>query len=353
VSVVYTSFEITNFRCFEHLKVTDLARVNLIAGRNNSGKTALLEALYLCGMAEDPSGIGGLNWARGISPRPEDAGADVVWGTLFAGFDTTKTIQLSLQKREAPGRTVTITEAADPGLVSRAAEVAASDGVQFEPRALVLELAGTDGRTAQARTQALSRGLSRHARLPNGLRPWYLTLRGCMDPRPDSERFSELARDKRTAEVVVALQSVEPRLHDLQNLTFAGASVVHADIGLARLVPLSVMGDGMGRLCSIVLGLASTTGGTVLIDEIENGFHYSILRDVWRVIGDAARRFDVQVFATTHSLECIRAAQEAFAEADPEGFRYLRLQRLEDRTLSVVYDQESLESSLEFGLEVR
>jgi hypothetical protein len=39
--------EISNFRCFEHTKIEGFERVNLIGGKNNSGKTALLEAIFL------------------------------------------------------------------------------------------------------------------------------------------------------------------------------------------------------------------------------------------------------------------------------------------------------------------
>ena len=47
---MYKSFKIKNFRCFKELAITSFKRVNLIAGLNNVGKTALLEALFLhCG----------------------------------------------------------------------------------------------------------------------------------------------------------------------------------------------------------------------------------------------------------------------------------------------------------------
>ena len=44
---MYQTFRVKNFRCFKDLRIEDLGRVNLIAGRNNTGKTALMEAMYL------------------------------------------------------------------------------------------------------------------------------------------------------------------------------------------------------------------------------------------------------------------------------------------------------------------
>ena len=84
--------------------------------------------------------------------------------------------------------------------------------------------------------------------------------------------------------------------------------MIWGDIGLRELVPLAVMGDGMSRLARLVLAIADAPGGLVLVDEIETGLHHTVLSDVWRVVDEAARQFETQVVATTHSYECIRAA---------------------------------------------
>ena len=90
-----------------------------------------------------------------------------------------------------------------------------------------------------------------------------------------------------------------------------------------------------------------------MIDEIENGFHHSVLSLVWAAIGEAARRYDTQVFATTHSFECIEAAHEAFCENRPYAFRLHRLDRVENETKVITYDQETLGAAIRSGLEVR
>jgi AAA15 family ATPase/GTPase len=86
------------------------------------------------------------------------------------------------------------------------------------------------------------------------------------------------------------------------------------------------MGEGMVRLLSLVLEITNASGGVVLVDEIENGLHHSVLTKVWRAVGEASRRSNTQIFATTHSWECIRAAHEAFLQ---NGIYDLRLHRLE------------------------
>ncbi len=190
---------------------------------------------------------------------------------------------------------------------------------------------------------------TRREKFPLGI---YLTT-STRSPREDAERFSNLERVGRQNEVLETLCRLEPRLKRLTLLVVEREPIIHGDIGMSELVPLPLMGEGMGRLLSIILAIANAKGGTILIDEIENGLHYSVLTDVWKAITDAARRADVQIFATTHSLECIRAAHEAFESSEKYDFRYHRLERIKDEIRAVTYDQENLAISDEMNLEMR
>ena len=98
--------------------------------------------------------------------------------------------------------------------------------------------------------------------------------------------------------------------------------MLRGDIGIGRMIPFALLGGGLGRLAGILLSIADAPGGVVLIDEVENGFHRSVLSRVWSAIGEAAGRYETQVFATTHSFECIEAAHEAFREDREYTFRY-------------------------------
>ena len=150
------------------------------------------------------------------------------------------------------------------------------------------------------------------------------------------------------------LQIVEPRLERLAVLVSQGTPSLHGDIGVGRLVPLSYMGEGLRRLLSFVLAIKDIPGGIVLIDEFENGLHYSVLNDVWKAIAEAARQADVQIFATTHSWECIYRAHQYFVESDTyDDFRLHRLDRIGDRTVVFTYDRETFEASVTMSLEVR
>jgi len=170
-------------------------------------------------------------------------------------------------------------------------------------------------------------------------------------PEADAARFREVALGKVTREIVEALKVIEGRLDDLRSVP--GTAMVYGEIGLPRLVSLGDMGEGIQRLLSIALGLWTARGGVVLVDEVENGLHHGVLGKVWRLIGEAARRFDVQVFAATHSWECITAAHHAFRETFPDDLRVHRIEHLNGKVWDVVYGDEEMEAAIETGIEVR
>ncbi len=129
---------------------------------------------------------------------------------------------------------------------------------------------------------------------------------------------------------------------------------VYVSLGLGRPVPLRLVGEGVTRVLEIVLAIYNDYGGVVMVDEVENGLHYSVLPDVWRAIGRAAESADVQVMATTHSYECVRAAHLAAADAATYDLRVHRLERDRNGKVFVIgYDRESLDTSLDLEWEIR
>ena len=107
----------------------------------------------------------------------------------------------------------------------------------------------------------------------------------------------------------------------------------------------------------LTLAFAEVSNGSILVDEIENGLHYAVLQDVWGRINHLSRRFNVQVFATTHSYECVKAAHAAFKHAElDDDFSLMRLQRNRrtGQIESIAYDdKEALDYAMEYEREVR
>ena len=113
------------------------------------------------------------------------------------------------------------------------------------------------------------------------------------------------------------------------------------------------MGDGMVRLFHLALALVNSKGGILLVDEIENGLHYSVHEDLWKLVFKTARDLNVQVFATTHSWDCIEAFQRAACEDESSEGYLIRLGWRKDEVVATVYDENDLAIVTRDHIEVR
>lgn len=351
------SFTIKNFRCFDSIAVAQFERVNLIAGKNNSGKTALLEAIFLHLGASNPGLALNLNAFRGIQQVSVDA--EAMWGWLFSGKDINKTIELACDDSVQGSRVLRIRlvePTRSPGAPSGngfkiPSEVLGSITTANVLRELVFEYEDSSGQKGVSRAFPYS-PVPEVARLKPFAPGVYLSTTARF-PREDAERFSKLKETGQDEEIITTLRLLDDRLEELAVLASNGTTMIHGDIGIGRLVPIPNMGEGVARLLSIILAIASAPGGTVLIDEVENGLHYSVMKDVWKAIAHAARQANVQVFATTHSWECIQAAHNGFKESAPYELRYFRLDRLGNQIEVKSLNEHALTRIQATDLEIR
>jgi predicted ATPase len=360
---MYRSFKVSNFRCFSELALAGLERFNLIAGVNNVGKTALLEALFLhCG-AYNPELTIRLNAFRGIEKVKVELGRglETPWDSLFNNHNISKVIELVGENKGTVHRSLRLKivrkpdELAKIGQFIQHGQDKSESGAMSSETVQVLELGYKAGKQGGRYHMILGpKGLRTEPIPPPPPFPgFFLAARVRIQPGEDAERFGKLEISGQQDVLLDALRIVEPRLRRLAVVVIGGAPILHGDIQLDRLLPLQLMGEGMVRLASLVLAIGNAQKGVLLVDEIENGFHHSILPKVWRVIAETARQFDTQVFATTHSLECIVAAHSAFAESERYDFRLHRLEQRKETIHAITYDQETLAAAIETGLEVR
>jgi hypothetical protein len=121
--------------------------------------------------------------------------------------------------------------------------------------------------------------------------------------------------------------------------------------GADRPIPIGSLGEGMWRLFSIAVALISARGGVLLVDEIDTGLHYTTLEAMWRMVLQASRRLNVQVFATTHSSDCINSLA-TFCQS-PEAAR-VSLQRMEQGgQMAVGYSMDEIWVAAQHGIETR
>jgi len=366
---MYTSFSIENFRLFDQLTVEPLARVNLIAGQNNAGKTALLEALSLHSTPTEPRIAWAMSTERGLPGiEPGEFFSD-----LFYNYQTDGHIRF-----EATGdwdcapRTLTIRRqpraTSSVPLVPTAREVPQTARMIFDSEfrdELVFEYQDENDTLAKARIWVQPDSTSAVA--GPGVLQWdisdggvqfarslILTTLGRLDDQQLAGGFGQAVREGHLPTVEKIVRILEPRLKSLSAVpNRLGTSLIYADTGMGRMAPIALMGEGAKRLLTIALAFLHARGTAILIDEIENGLHYSVLADVWKWLDRLSREFKVQVFATTHSYECIVAANNAFTELESNELHLHRLYRRDDRINAVTYSKEALETNIEYFWELR
>ena len=121
----------------------------------------------------------------------------------------------------------------------------------------------------------------------------------------------------------------------------------------AQPVPLKSLGDGATRMFGAALRLATSRKGLLVIDEAENGLHYTVHQDFWRMVLQASREGHVQVLATTHSWDCIVGFARAATDCDYTDGVLVRLEAGDEGCRAVVYSEEELEVAAEQRIEVR
>jgi hypothetical protein len=358
------SLYVRNFRTFRELRISRLGRVNLLAGRNNVGKTTVLEAIGAWSDGEDPlDGLTDLLRNRGeLRPNVFEEDVERPWATwnflqLFHGGDDASPMEIGpsesapslLNVRRAWIQTV---ETEENNQIVRRLEILdapTSDSADNVPVATLVATRG--GRTVPLfrLSSRRSGGLSAGATAPGE------TIHA---DRIEEDSLADiwdqvlLLEDEEA--VLSAVRLISPGLQKVFFVKGLGekrtARVRIA--GLTTPAPLSSMGSGLTRFLHIASALVSVPRGYLLIDEFENGLHYQTQEPLWRMVMETAERLDVQVFATTHSWDCIAAFQAAAARSCPDAC-LVRLAERDGEHRATVYAGEDLAMLTAQRVEVR
>jgi hypothetical protein len=360
---MFRSLSIRNFRGFKDLQVQGLNRVNLFLGNNNVGKSALLESVFLLAAPMNAELSLRLNAFRGIDEFHVTE-VEELWGWLFYEKDVTRQIVFEFLTENLKHRSLKmrIAERKD-SRVQKKGKAGPKAAKRFRwlqstskstiPHELHLDYKTETGATGEARAFFQEGGVAfEHGKVASFPTSIFIPSRGAYAPE-NAERFSKVQEQMREEELLPALRLIEPRLKKLSLLATGIGNMLHGDIGIGRLVPLPLMGEGLGRLLTLLLAITESKDGVVMIDEIDTGFHYSILSAVWSAITKRAREVDAQIFATTHSWDCLKSAHESFSGSESYDFSLHRLDRDNDLVTSTTYDREMVATALAKGMELR
>ena len=372
-----TNLSINNFRGLKGLEINPLGRINLLAGKNGAGKTSVLEALWIFSAPDSPELTLRVAAFRGLhSVTGQTAFVD-----LFNDFDPDKSIQIAGNTNAgSTPRNLTIFLQERTSTISRSSpshnppdpnmefstqlrregrfeilfEYIHDDGKIYTSRGWWLEQvdsqASPAGVPVEVTTEAIYQTVERVPERPMAL---FVTAPHRDNAQTEAQRFGALQLQGKDLEIMGVLHSVEPRLQSIVPIYITNVPEMHANIGEDRPVSIRLLGGGFSRMFSIAVSMGAARGGMLLIDEIENGLHHTVLRDVFSNLLSMAKNFDVQVVATTHSAECIDAAFHALGRGDEGDFTFHRIDQSERGTKAFHFDREMLETAAEFAMEVR
>lgn len=328
--LVLNSFTIENFRIFDEITLPNLGRVNLIVGKNGVGKSTLLEALQIYATQNSDFAIS--NFLQHRKEAVENIRPQAAQGQSQA--DIRKTQLKSLFHNRS---------LENDHIVLKSDQLTVNITLDSEGRIKSDKLNGTI-------TVPISVGIAQpinHYFQKSGVFP---------TPEEVDRLWSSISLTRYEGFVVEALKTLNPsisRVNVLPSPLLNGERIPLVLVDhFEEAVPLASLGDGAVHIFQFMLTLIAARDGILLTDEIETGLHYSVQHRLWSLIFRFAAELNVQVFATTHSSDCISAFQMA-AEESPESGVLIRLENWNGKIMPTIADEELLQNAVEQDIEVR
>lgn len=353
------TLKINRFKLFESLKIDNFSRITVFGGKNNVGKTSILEAIFTFYDRSNPEvTLKQLSWrgVKTVAMTPE-----AMWAPIFKDFEMSMPIDIEVhetKKRERlrirlNSKYQKKLKVGKPGVAGGPMQI---ETEQYATPTVALDFIYYIGDREKGLSHILiDQGrLGMHIEKTAASKDAVIYPSGrAINPSEEAERFGKIDMVGRIDELTNIMKIIEPRLKSLSSIAQANFSYIYGDIGLPKKIPISFMGEGISKLMAYILAILTTENGIVLIDEIENGMHYSVLPEVWKAICGAAKNSNCQVIITTHSYEAIAAMKEALQDEKKTTFSYVRLDRFDDEIVPKYYEQDMLLSAFERKWEIR
>ena len=375
-----TSFTAQNFRQFTKLEIPQLNQVNLFVGRNNAGKSALLEAIEVyVSNASFQTLINIVSareetWGGNASPGDASPPSNEVFRHLFKGhlLPSIEEKGIIVGPLDKPKEQLQVTVAAyrtfeKEGGFQRLRVDPMQSLFLDEVIDLELDLVAIEaGRTRRIISLNRDRGRPYNTIVRNdteGRLPVQVVPTKSIAATKVAALWDIIGLTDLSNEVISGLKLIEPAILDIAFVKATGQYFRSTEreprIPLARLanqpspLPLSSMGDGITRLFHITLALVNAKRGVLLVDEFENGLHWSVQEKVWETVFQLAVRLDVQVFATTHSRDCVQAFQAAWERYPSQGAYYRMEADSQGEVQARRYSLDTLADSIATDVETR
>lgn len=356
------NLEIRNYRGISELEIDDLSSVNIFVGMNGVGKTSILEAIALT------IGTRARMFEYLGNQRDMYTPSSLV-SSLFRNRKTketpiiiAKTGDFTQKVKIAP---ITANQAYSI-YSSHRLENDKLDNTQSEMESMIpgIEISYSNSLDASLISKYAVHHDHFHieeesvSNKEGGV--FYISTRKGSSAHETAAMFSRIQDADREDELYKMLQTVAPGLKRLRNVVLeSNYPEIYADFeGVKGGVPISLIGDGFNRLLLILTGLFSRHSPYLIVDDIDSGFHHTIMEDAWRTLYKIAKDRKKQVFCVTHNEEMLHATLKGFDQtADLRIYRIYREQdsKNADKTVfrSTKYNYSDFKNSVEYGISVR
>ena len=327
--IMFRKIYINNFRGIDNLEIERLGRVSVLTGKNNVGKSTILEALFLLFGYKNPFTFQQINLIRGNEALYDN---ESLFEPLFYHFDTTNEIKISVDGDDSN----------ESLQISKDSKyVFAEDSISYqtdykENYSLKYKYIYNDF-YEEGNYGVNKAGLLRNSNAhgDNNLtslrevRCCYINSHIAKMEKQLIDWIGKLEVRNKKDVLIKAINSIIPEVRDAFVTVINGRGRLYLKT-LTDIVPYSMVGDGTEKLLYIVLSMMANPGIIILLDEAENGIHYSIMEKMWDVIYRVAEDTKSQIIATTHSLECIKYLHAAMNDKNAADISVHRIEKEEN-----------------------
>jgi len=302
------SISIKNFRQFDYISVEKFKRLNFLIGKNNCGKTTLLEALFMMANPQNLQAPAQINKFRMIN-APQLI-------NMFHNLDEKNEIKITTELSEKETNVLEIypDNSNTMKLVDNSNIFASNAFVTKETFNYNLTVIGKQKNTYKS--VLLTDDNQLHAQVinprPEKPKNGIYIHAGMIYDQSLIKYIDDITINKKKEELLKFLQHFDINVKDID----LAKNIIHIDTGMPKLIQLNLMGDGFKKYLSIVASLVVGNLSYIFIDEIENGLHFENIKHLIRVIIKISEKYNIQMFITTHSYEVLQYLSEIMQEED-------------------------------------
>lgn len=373
------SLNIANYRSLKNLRVNSLGRINLITGKNNTGKSTILEAIAIFATKGDFSNIYQLLTERGEYYRQTEISKNItdynikalssLFTNRYVGFENDKFISIGSVENTLFGEDQSYENSVTLRFVKYFDEVQKDNQGLANRKRLIIDDASEKDHVNfkvgfECKTNKTSNIISLDEERPyrfgfrgfSFIENFQFIRTGSIDREMNGKLWDSIALTDKEQYVIEALKIIEPATERIAFIDENSRERI-AKIKLSssqNVLPLKSMGDGINRVLTIILALVNSDNGYLLIDEFENGLHFSVQEQLWKIIFDLSQKLNVQVFVTTHSNDCIKGFETILNESDNTNLgKLIRLDNIHGEIQQVSYDASELNIAIDNNIETR